>query len=259
MTITLSASNASQYHLVVGTSNGLLSFNNTTGVFTFAEDQCETINYSYRIVCDNGVSSEWSEAFPYDTECGCDVGTISVTESYLRGLLTITVSAPNATHYYMDATSPAGTIQINNPTGVFIFNVNNCETVSYSVSILCDTGLTSDWSTTMTYNAPCALIGINPDVVEAEEVLRSTDGKLIVRPNPFDQEVTFTFKLNEPEKVEFQLYNTLGTLVMADAVNRDAGPINYNVQNDLPEGAYYYRIFFNKRWHTGKIIKTSRR
>jgi hypothetical protein len=102
------------------------------------------------------------------------------------------------------------------------------------------------------------LVPSNSSVSVAESGIVSS---MNVYPNPFEENVTISFNLDEASSVLLEIYdlNAGRVAVLADEF-LPAGPARYiwtgadELGNPLPAGAYYYRLGIDGKTRAGKLI-----
>jgi hypothetical protein len=85
-----------------------------------------------------------------------------------------------------------------------------------------------------------------------------SDFGLVIYPNPFTNSTTIKYKLPEPAKVNFRIYNSYGQLI-AEPINEfqqnGEQMVEWNFGNS-PAGVYYYKLQVGDQLTSGKLVKT---
>lgn len=81
---------------------------------------------------------------------------------------------------------------------------------------------------------------------------------VITFPSPFQNRVTFEYKLTRPGDVSIELYNQFGMQVNRIELKQSSGMQQVIWTPDLPDGIYYFRLETGERVTSGKIMKLSR-
>jgi len=94
-----------------------------------------------------------------------------------------------------------------------------------------------------------------PDITPIDEI--SSDFKLKVFPNPFQENIQFEIELEMADEISLKIFDTLGRLVKTKEVAEiNAG--NHQIEidlNDLMDGIYFYQLQTTKEQSKGSIIK----
>ena len=78
--------------------------------------------------------------------------------------------------------------------------------------------------------------------------------KLVVFPNPFEDKLNFNIDFDKKGKYNFELYCIQGKIVSHKQI--EAGnEIKIQLESQLKPGAYFYKIFSEKKSFTGKLIR----
>lgn len=92
----------------------------------------------------------------------------------------------------------------------------------------------------------------------SKEVLQAEEINLQVFPNPFSDQMTFTFEIPETQRVQLNIFNALGQPIKTLIDQRlPAGPHRIEWTNQsrlLPSGMYYYRLQLGARWISRPIV-----
>jgi hypothetical protein len=79
---------------------------------------------------------------------------------------------------------------------------------------------------------------------------------LLVHPNPFNEQLTFSFTLNQPQRLTVKIYNPLGQLI--DEIHSGslvAGKHQLLWKKNIPEkGLYFYTLEADGMLLSGKVI-----
>ena len=108
---------------------------------------------------------------------------------------------------------------------------------SYALSVRCLKGNGIDMGS-----------GIENNKLDINEVLD-------VFPNPANQVLNFNFKKNQPEDAHVFIVNSLGESVFSTMILKDNFATDNAIKVDkLPEGNYFFKIEFNNKVYSKKII-----
>ena len=85
---------------------------------------------------------------------------------------------------------------------------------------------------------------------------KSLQDQIIISPNPFSNSVSISYQLKTPEKILLQIYDVAGILIATVTQNQLIG--NQQIVWDaskFPKGTYYYKLQFESRDVSGKLLK----
>jgi hypothetical protein len=114
----------------------------------------------------------------------------------------------------------------------------------------------------VTWSAHCAALPAEPPIVCSATVdVPVSSGSVFVSrgaPNPFRNQVEFSFLLPRAGDVRVDVYSAAGQRFASVAAGRlEAGPhaLRWNVNRDTPSGVYFYKVRANGIESTGKIVR----
>lgn len=235
---------------------------------------CQTVEFQVRNRCFPSGFSDWSDITSFTFPAAKLDPEITVISECSR--VRIEIVAPGvlrrACITVNDVPRPCSPV---NTDGTIIFNedLNHGDVVCVTIESMCnesDVPCVSDEECVFIDKSDCfdgpdtgdggdRMMGESSTTLDSKNLWRASDSKFAVYPNPFDENITIEFELNTDSEVVVQLYSAVGILVLNKQLTHAAGSAKLNIQNDLPIGTYYYRAFFNERWHTGKIMKISKK
>ncbi len=94
-------------------------------------------------------------------------------------------------------------------------------------------------------------------VLTSLNTIQNQESKLTVFPNPFEEDATLAYSINQAEEVTVLLNNSLGQTVVTKKVNLNPGTHRFNVST-ANSGIYYVTIHSSKRLQSSKIIALSK-
>lgn len=113
----------------------------------------------------------------------------------------------------------------------------------------------SDFSNEDGYFAQFSIISAIVTEVNEQTYEQTTDASLIAYPNPFSNQVTFSFTINDAKGYVLEIYNTLGQLVYLTQDKSATAQVTKTIDIDLNKGIYFVQVKLANRSLSGKLIK----
>jgi hypothetical protein len=151
----------------------------------------------------------------------------------------------NSALYSVNFTPPCQDIQATSAT-IAVFNFNDSSNVTIAVDS------SGNNNNGIIYSANGVIDTICPPVTTSINVIRKSDTKVLVFPNPMVNEVHFKFSKDETAEIEIILFSIDGKLITKTSGNSS---ITINTEL-LPSGMYFYKVIEDgKAIAANKLIK----
>jgi hypothetical protein len=179
--------------------------------------------------------------------------------TYIGGILTIGGSYSWWGNPQLTSLEGLNNIAANSITNLYIQNnssLSNCE-----VQSICEYLVAPNGTVIISNNAPgCNSLAQVEEACEAlgieESTFEAANNGLIISPNPFTNQTTLEFTLQQGGPVQLAIYNQMGELVALPVDEyKPAGEykISWNAAG-LPAGVYYCRLQAGNQIYSGKMI-----
>jgi hypothetical protein len=275
-------------------SNGHYSFNNSTAGPFLVFAQANKITYPKVVKTYSPKAAMWDSAAVILAPCGSiDTANIQMQEfNALAGIGSLTGLIVKGSGYvsrYIGGSNP-GTHKPGDPIpgldvnleqrpGGIIYHTLTDSTGNYhfsgvpngQYSVLVDIpglGMVSQYTRTISATNPkftnlnylVDSAHIRPDSAIAQGIIQNTrpEPALRLSPNPFKDQLTVQYTLNEASDVTMELFNILGERILLSSKGRqDAGQHSYvlsGAENGFSQGTYIFKITMNGTVYTGKVV-----
>ncbi|MFT5665970.1 MAG: hypothetical protein ACI9DK_000147, partial [Vicingaceae bacterium] len=182
---------------------------------------------------------------PFQSTTNTNIGTFSsVNNRYFNGKID-NLRLSNTAVYTSNFTPSCSLLSSNNSTiGLYKLNGNSNSTIAIDSSGNNNNGII--------YGANGVMDTICPPVATSINVIRKSDTKVLVFPNPMVNEVHFKFNKDETAEIEIILFSINGKLITKTSGNSS---ITINTEL-LPSGMYFYKVIKDgKAIAANKLIK----
>lgn len=100
-----------------------------------------------------------------------------------------------------------------------------------------------------------AIISVDSDLVTITNQISEKEG-LKVYPNPFSDQLRFSFSIEKSEDVHLRIFDLSGKVVFDERSAFDSGShvMNWAVPHDLKPGNYIYQLNFGDKAKSGKVV-----
>ena len=191
-----------------------------------------------RTKCGDGLESNYSPIFQFNTTCPCTMPSeIDTTQVNLTSAIVFWKKADNADDYLMRyrAFGDMTWIEFNeSKDSTLLDGLVKCTKYEYQLRSNC-LGNSSNFTEVKTFNTACDVSVDDPELTLSE---------IELYPNPYVEDLTISFRLAQNEDILIQLFNINGQLIQTSELeNLPSGNQLHNLKTiDHPSGIYLVRI-----------------
>ncbi|MFK7810195.1 MAG: S8 family serine peptidase [Saprospiraceae bacterium] len=246
------ADNYSINYKALGTTDWI-NVSSTNSNYTLVNlENCQEYEWQVESLCPNGETSGFSEIVIFTTICDCPIPTDLDTMNVAETTVDLNWSdATNAASYdvrYKQTSSTNWTTTSSTTTNITLVNLEDCLPHEAQVRTICDNSQ-SDWSESVNFTTVCT-------VSSNTEIANGMDN-LSVFPNPFNNNITSSFHLEERTSVSIEVYSATGQLLNSQAFDLSAGDHNITLteMEKLSTGLYFISMTTEKGTKVRRAVK----
>lgn len=129
-----------------------------------------------------------------------------------------------------------------------ITNLEKCSNYEFRIQTICDTENSSDFSEIFLFNTKC-------DV--GSEILTTSISKVSIFPNPFADQISVIFSLNNKTIIDIEMISPNGQILFKDMFESNIGQNTLNIDElkEFPQGVYFLKIKTENNFIIKKIVK----